>query len=213
MAKGTRLLGLWLTLVAMALVACGRAEEPQAPAAQPEAQPAAQVTAATDGATPTAAPEAAAMTPTAAATLAAATLAAATLAPDPAATPAPTDEAAPTALPVPTLRPGLAITPEGATAAAVPPASGNAGEVPQDLLGAMVADLAQRLSVDPTAVAVVTGEAITWPDGAMGCPQPGMVYQQVLIDGYKVVLAVGADEYAYHAAAAGDFLLCERRRP
>ncbi len=38
-----------------------------------------------------------------------------------------------------------------------------------------IADLASRLGVDESIVALVSQEEVTWPDGSLGCPQPGHV--------------------------------------
>ena len=50
------------------------------------------------------------------------------------------------------------------------------------------ADLARRLGVDPDDLEVISAEEVTWPDGSLGCPEPGMSYTQALVDGSKVVL-------------------------
>ncbi len=143
----------------------------------------------------------------------------------PTAYPAP-QGAAPTAYPPP---------PRGATPtarAAVPPAvspplptvpsplpdaasvtPSGSGEVPATKLAAAVADLARRTGVDPARIVVVSAEAVTWSDGSLGCPQPGMFYPQVLVEGYRLVLGVNDARYAYHAAADGDFFYCERPAP
>lgn len=83
------------------------------------------------------------------------------------------------------------------------------GEVPADLLAKMIADLAGRLGIAETEVSVVQAESVTWPDGAMGCPQPGMAYTQALVDGYRVVLLAAGESYPYHANDRGTFFLCE----
>jgi hypothetical protein len=89
------------------------------------------------------------------------------------------------------------------------PAGMNVGEVPPDLALVAVADLMQRAGVAADAVSVVSGEAVEWPDGAIGCARPGMMYPQVITPGYKLVLAVGERQYTYHAASEGPFFLCE----
>lgn len=61
-----------------------------------------------------------------------------------------------------------------------------------------VADLAARLSLDQSAVEVVSVEELTWPDPSLGCPQPGMKYQQIPVDGYRIRLRVAGQTYAYH---------------
>jgi len=70
-------------------------------------------------------------------------------------------------------------------------------------------DLAQRLGVDLAAIEVASVEAVTWPDGALGCPRPGMVYIQVLIDGLRILLRVGDQIYPYHSGNNQPPFLCD----
>lgn len=70
-------------------------------------------------------------------------------------------------------------------------------------------DLAQRLGIDIATIQVLQVLAVTWPDGALGCPKPDMAYPQVLIDGVQVQLRAGDRTYAYHGANDGDLFLCE----
>jgi hypothetical protein len=87
------------------------------------------------------------------------------------------------------------------------------GEVPEELLRAIVDDLVARLEVVAAAIDVVRAESIVWPDGSLGCPQPGFSYTQALVPGYWVVLEVGSQEYDYRAGAGAHFVLCERSLP
>jgi hypothetical protein len=70
------------------------------------------------------------------------------------------------------------------------------------------ADLARRLGVEPDDLKVVSAEEVTWPDGSLGCPEPGMSYTQALIDGSKVVLGYDDRVYVYHAGDDGEPFLC-----
>ena len=70
------------------------------------------------------------------------------------------------------------------------------------------ADLARRLGVDPDDLEVISAEEVTWPDGSLGCPEPGMSYTQALVDGSKVVLGHDDRVYVYHAGADGQPFLC-----
>jgi hypothetical protein len=72
-----------------------------------------------------------------------------------------------------------------------------------------VADLAQRLGVDAAAVRVVSSDEVTWPDGSLGCPEPGMMYTQMLVPGNRTILEVGGKQYAYHSSASRAPFLCE----
>ena len=86
------------------------------------------------------------------------------------------------------------------------------GEVPQDLLQAVIEHLLGRISASREAIAVEEAEAVVWRDGSLGCPQPGMMYTQALVPGYRIVLRVGGETYDYHASQAGFFVLCEEGR-
>ncbi|PDW03149.1 hypothetical protein CJ255_10275 [Candidatus Viridilinea mediisalina] len=82
-------------------------------------------------------------------------------------------------------------------------------ELPPEWLDAMIADLAAQQGVDPEQVSLAEVEFVTWPDGALGCPQEGMFYPQVLIDGFRAVLVADGVEYAYHGDLQGGFVYCE----
>ena len=58
---------------------------------------------------------------------------------------------------------------------------------------------------------VISAEAVTFPDGSLGCPQPGMVYTQALVDGYKIVAEAGGKTYDYRGTGS-TFRLCSRPR-
>jgi hypothetical protein len=69
------------------------------------------------------------------------------------------------------------------------------------------ADLAERLGVDPSIIAVVGVEGQTWSDASLGCPEPDRLYAQVLVDGFRILLSVGDDRYEYHSGP-GRVVLC-----
>lgn len=62
------------------------------------------------------------------------------------------------------------------------------GEVPGELLEGIVADAAERTGVTPDEVEVTTAESVTWSDGSLGCPEPGMMYTQAQVNGYWIVI-------------------------
>jgi hypothetical protein len=96
----------------------------------------------------------------------------------------------------------------------LPPASSLPG-TPMDptlpLVTDAVADLAQRLGISPDDVTVVAAREVTWPDGSLGCPEPGMMYTQVLVDGSLVVLEANGQRYEYHGGTP--LVLCEHPQP
>jgi hypothetical protein len=91
------------------------------------------------------------------------------------------------------------------------PVSTPGADVPEGLTSAVdiaVADLAARLGVDPSAITVVSARDVTWPDGSIGCPQPGMNYTQVQVDGAEIVLAVNGITYRYTLGGSRGPTLC-----
>jgi hypothetical protein len=80
-------------------------------------------------------------------------------------------------------------------------------------VGAARADLAQRLGVEPASIELVSAREVTWPDGSLGCPQPGMSYTQALVDGSQIILRHGGIDYHYHAGGARDPFYCPDPRP
>jgi hypothetical protein len=96
--------------------------------------------------------------------------------------------------------------------AQLPPSEGPAPAVNPALRGLVdlaISDLARRLNVDRASIAVVEARAVVWPDGALGCPRPGLTYPQVQQEGARVRLAVRGREYAYHSGGSRPPFLCE----
>jgi hypothetical protein len=86
-------------------------------------------------------------------------------------------------------------------------------EVPADILEKITADALNRAGLADAAVTVVRAEAVEWPDGSLGCPQPDMMYTQAIVPGYWVVLEVDGKPFDYRASQRGDFVLCENGAP
>jgi hypothetical protein len=76
-----------------------------------------------------------------------------------------------------------------------------------------VADLAARQGADPAAITVVSVEDVTWRNGAIGCPDPAMIYTQALVPGTRIVLELDGTRYQYHSGGARSIFLCERPEP
>jgi len=79
----------------------------------------------------------------------------------------------------------------------------------QPLVDQAIADLAQRLSIDRETIAVVSAQSVVWSDRSLGCPQPGMMYPQVLAEGFRLELRAGDQAYAYHGGEGREPFLCE----
>jgi len=86
------------------------------------------------------------------------------------------------------------------------------GELPpgaERVLRLAVEDLARRLDTSPEEIMVISVEAEQWSDTSLGCPQPGMMYAQVITPGFRVTLKVGGETYDYHTDRADRVVLCQ----
>ena len=79
----------------------------------------------------------------------------------------------------------------------------------QAQIDSAVSDLSGRLRVDASAISVVSAQSTVWPDRSLGCPQPGMVYPQVQVDGVLIVLSAQGTDYRYHSGGSRGPFLCE----
>ncbi|MEI7744377.1 MAG: hypothetical protein WCK58_11605 [Chloroflexota bacterium] len=88
------------------------------------------------------------------------------------------------------------------------------GEVPAPVIAAARTLLAAEIGADAAAAATVTAaEAVTWPDGSLGCPEPGVMYTQALVPGYRVVLESGGTSYDFRMPEGGEGRLCRPWTP
>jgi hypothetical protein len=84
------------------------------------------------------------------------------------------------------------------------------GEVPADIMATILADASDRTGLEPASIEVVQAIAVTWNDGSLGCPEPGMFYTQALVEGYHVILDADVEELDYRLDSAGGFRICEQ---
>jgi hypothetical protein len=68
---------------------------------------------------------------------------------------------------------------------------------------AAVAHLAAELDTSAEEVTVLSSEAVEWRDTSLGCPQPGMMYAQVITPGYRFLLQAKGREYDVHTDQTG----------
>ena len=78
----------------------------------------------------------------------------------------------------------------------------------QSAVDACVRDAQPRLAVAATQLAVERVESREWGDTSLGCPQPGMMYAQVITPGYLIVIAGGGKRLEYHTDTRGRFVMC-----
>ena len=96
----------------------------------------------------------------------------------------------------------------------VMPAPGRPGP-PAELVESVLVDLETRLGAarDEAGIQLESSELLNWPDAALGCPAPGMMYATVLTPGYELLFSAGSEQYTYHTDLAGAFVLCIDGRP
>lgn len=90
-----------------------------------------------------------------------------------------------------------------------PPTSVGAA-IPADVLDPIVADAATRGGVDAGSITVVAASAETWPNGALGCPDPGAFYTQAIVHGWKVIVEASGTRLDYRSSGPGRFKLCSQ---
>ena len=73
---------------------------------------------------------------------------------------------------------------------------------------AALADAVRRSGLAVAALRIVSAERVTWFDGSLGCPQPGLLYTQALVPGYRIRIQAGAAMLDYHAGLRGAPRLC-----
>lgn len=103
----------------------------------------------------------------------------------PAPTPTPTRTPTPTPSPTPTPEPSLAT----AKAAAL---------------------LVSTLGIPAAEVSFESVKPMQWPNTAIGCPEPGRAYAEVIVPGWMIILRHDAKLYEYHADREGeDVVTCD----
>jgi hypothetical protein len=78
----------------------------------------------------------------------------------------------------------------------------------ETLTESVLADAARQTGLERSTLVVESAEAVTWADGSLGCPQPGMNYTMALVPGFRVRVRAGERLLDYHASRRGQFVLC-----
>ncbi|MEE4302983.1 MAG: hypothetical protein V2J19_02420 [Wenzhouxiangella sp.] len=73
-------------------------------------------------------------------------------------------------------------------------------------------DLSKRTGRALDEITVVRAQEVTWANGALGCPEEGMMYTQALVEGYYILLSAADGEHAYHAGRDGQPFFCPSER-
>jgi hypothetical protein len=81
-------------------------------------------------------------------------------------------------------------------------------EVPQGILEPILAEAAKLAKVPREKLVIVRAESVVWNNGSLGCPEPGMMYTEALVNGYWVVIDAGGKTYDFRVGGGGSFRLC-----
>jgi hypothetical protein len=85
-------------------------------------------------------------------------------------------------------------------------------EVPQAILDPILKEAAVLAKVDREQLVIVRAESVVWNDGSLGCPEPGMMYTQALVNGYWIVIEAAGKKYDFRVGSGGSFRLCPAGR-
>lgn len=70
-------------------------------------------------------------------------------------------------------------------------------------------DVEAEFGVARDDIQVLVAEWVTFSDGSLGCPRPGEMYTQALVEGYRIVVEVDGRELTYHGAEGDDPFRCD----
>ncbi len=84
-------------------------------------------------------------------------------------------------------------------------------EAAEQAMSELRVQVAEQAGLPATALTLVSAEQVTWPDMSLGCPQPDMMYAQVLTPGWQIVFAdAEGREYNVHTTESREhFVICE----
>lgn len=85
------------------------------------------------------------------------------------------------------------------------PTPGNYNEV---LVHRALSEASEISGLAEDSFTIIKAEARQWPDSSLGCPLPGMMYLQVITDGYQIVLKGEGEIYDFRSGSSGKFFLC-----
>jgi hypothetical protein len=78
----------------------------------------------------------------------------------------------------------------------------------EPIVDAAIADAAGTLGASPDDITIISIKAVDWPDTALGCPEEGGVYAQVITPGYRIELTDGSTTLTYHTDALETVVNC-----
>jgi len=78
------------------------------------------------------------------------------------------------------------------------------------------AALAASAGIEQTRIETLRAEPTEWPDAGLGCPEPGKMYAQMIVPGFRVTLRASGKTYDVHVGE-GRAIVCgsstEKEKP
>ncbi|HWQ84196.1 MAG TPA: hypothetical protein VN363_06490 [Anaerolineales bacterium] len=84
---------------------------------------------------------------------------------------------------------------------------GTAVDQPPEAVLQTVERLSQELGVAVEEIEIVEFEQVEWPDACLGFPQEGQACAQVVTPGFRVLLAVGDQQYEFRSDESGTVIV------
>jgi hypothetical protein len=84
--------------------------------------------------------------------------------------------------------------------------------VPKGILDPILEEAAKLANVSREKLVIVRAERVVWNDGSLGCPEPGMMYTQALVNGYWIVVEAAGKKYDFRVSSGGSFRFCPEGR-
>ena len=85
-------------------------------------------------------------------------------------------------------------------------------ELPQRILDPIIKEAASLANVTREQLVIVRAQSVVWNDGSLGCPEPGQMYTEALVNGYWVVIEAAGQTYDFRVDHKGNFRLCPTGR-
>lgn len=77
-------------------------------------------------------------------------------------------------------------------------------ETDQEMAEEKLGVLAKALEVEEKEIEIISNEAVDWPSSALGAPEPGKMYFQVITPGFKIIYRAQGRTYEVHTNQGGN---------
>ncbi|OGY14177.1 MAG: hypothetical protein A3A58_03085 [Candidatus Blackburnbacteria bacterium RIFCSPLOWO2_01_FULL_41_27] len=71
-------------------------------------------------------------------------------------------------------------------------------------------ELSETLGIPLAKITIENVEEVQWKNGSLGCPEPGQVYTQAAIPGFKITLKADEKLYYIHSGYGKSFKVCTK---